>query len=229
MKKLLFSLFMIISGLVLQAQDIRFILKERKLRSGEMVIDTVWQIKKISSKINESNELILDTAWIKFNKNRTNSFSSTGITTIPSTTNSILLRQPSSVFQRGRGFIGVFGNTSIASSLGIEGVKLGYFVADNQVIGGGGQIGFSKNAGVNLSGFYRSFFGNGSKGKFWGEINSNLVAVSGQTSFGFGLGVGYTSLITNSIGFDTGLKYQKLGEFKGDLTLNFGLIFLLGN
>jgi hypothetical protein len=228
MKKALLSLLLIISGVVLNAQDIRYILKERKLKSGEMMIDTIWQIKKISSRINESNELITDTAWIKINKNRENKFSNT-LTTSVISNSSISLEEANSIFKRGRGFIGVFGNTTVASTLGIEGVKLGYFVADNQIIGGGGQIGLSKNSGVNISGFYRSFFGKGTSGKFWGEINSNLVAAAGQTSFGFGLGTGYTSLITNSSGFDIGMKFQKIGEFKGELLLNFGLIFLLGN
>jgi len=228
MKKALLSLLLIISGVVLNAQDIRYILKERKLKSGEMMIDTIWQIKKISSRINESNELITDTAWIKINKSRENKFSNT-LTTSVISNSSISLEEANSIFKRGRGFIGVFGNTTVASTLGIEGVKLGYFVADNQIIGGGGQIGLSKNSGVNISGFYRSFFGKGTSGKFWGEINSNLVAASGQTSFGFGLGTGYTSLITNSSGFDIGMKFQKIGEFKGELLLNFGLIFLLGN
>lgn len=228
MKKLLISAMLFLLALVSYSQETRFILKERTTKTGEVVVDTIWQVRKISTKINESNEIEKDTTWIKFNKNRTNF-------ALPSTSTNLNSNYTASsnenytIFEKGRGFIGVYGNTSVSSSLGIEGVRLGYFVADNQILGGGGQIGFSENSGVNISAFYRSFFGKGTKGKMWGEISSNIIAADGETTFGFGLGSGYTSFLTRSCGFDIGLKYQKLGQNDGDLLINFGLILLVGN
>jgi hypothetical protein len=228
MKKLIISAMLFLLVLVSYSQDTRFILKERTTKTGEVIVDTIWQVRKISTKINESNEIVKDTTWIKFNKNRTN-------LSLPSTSENLnsnyiaSSKESNTIFEKGRGFIGVYGNTSVSSSLGIEGVRLGYFVADNQVLGGGGQIGFSENSGVNISAFYRSFFGKGTKGKMWGELSSNIIAADGETTFGFGLGSGYTSLLTRSCGFDIGLKYQKLGQNDGELLINFGLILLVGN
>ncbi len=225
MKKInILFLFTFLSGFV-NSQEIRYILKERVLNNGEKTSDTIWQVQKISTRIDEENKVINDTTWVKLGKKAiVQPLSHDSKPTIYSN-----VVKTNNVFSKGRGLIGILGKSSVSIGLGVDAIKLGYFISDNQVLGGGGQISFGENAGVNLNAFYRTYFGNNVNGKIWGEFSSDLISIQSQSSFGIGLGVGYTSVLNNYSAFDFGLKYQKLGKFNGEMFLNFGLTFFIGN
>lgn len=218
MKKVLWLLCLCLMSTSIFSQEIRYVLKERST-DYEKVIDTIWQVKKIVTKVGESNQLIYDTVWVRFNKNKLsvkdlNGNSSDDVS--------------NSLYDKGRGFVSLVAQSSFASGLGLEGVRLGYFVAENRLIGGTGQIRFGESTDINLSAFYRSYFGKGESGKLWAELNTSIIASEGSTTGGYGLGVGYTSMLNRTAGFDFGLNYQKLGKSKGEVVLNLGFVILIG-
>jgi hypothetical protein len=182
-------------------------------------VDTIWQVKKVVTRIGESNTLIYDTVWVRLNKNKVSVKDLSGLS---------LDEVSTGLFAQGKGFVSLVSQSSFGSGLGLEGVRLGYFVAENRLIGGSGQVRFGDNTQLNLSAFYRGYFGKGEKGKAWGEFNTSVVASEGSTTGGFGLGIGYTSMLTRMAGFDFGLNYQKLGKLKGEVVLNLGFVVLIG-
>jgi hypothetical protein len=200
------------------SQEIRYVLKDRST-NYETIIDTIWQVKKVLTRVGESNQLIYDTVWVRLNKNKV---SINDLNGLPSDDLS------AGLFSQGKGFISLVSQSTFGAGLGLEGVRLGYFVADNKLIGGSGQIRFGENTQLNLSAFYRGYFGKGEKGKAWAEFNTSIVASEGSTNGGFGLGLGYTSMLTRMAGFDFGLNYQKLGKLKGEVVLNLGFVVLIG-
>ena len=218
MKKAIWLVCLILITNSILAQEIRYVLKERST-DYEKVIDTIWQVKKVITKVGESNQLIYDTVWVRMNKNKVSVKDLSGLSSDDVSTG---------LFGQGKGYISLLSQSSFGSGLGLEGVRLGYFVAENWLIGGSGQIRFGDNTQLNLSAFYRGYFGKGEKGKAWGEFNTSIVASEGSTTGGFGLGLGYTSMLTRIAGFDFGLNYQKLGKLKGEVVLNLGFVVLIG-
>jgi uncharacterized protein YdcH (DUF465 family) len=218
MKKAIWLVCLILISNSILAQEIRYVLKERST-DYEKVIDTIWQVKKVITKVGESNQLIYDTVWVRMNKNKVNVKDLSGLSSDDVSTG---------LFAQGKGYISLLSQSSFGSELGLQGVRLGYFVAENRLIGGSGQIRFGENTQLNLSAFYRGYFGKGEKGKAWGEFNTSIVASEGSTTGGFGLGLGYTAMLTRMAGFDFGLNYQKLGKSKGEVVLNLGFVILIG-
>lgn len=219
MKSIYLSAFLVILSLSVFSQETRYILKDRSSGEYEKVTDTIWQVKKVVSRISESNEIINDTIWVAFKKNKLYSQNRFSLNDESASNN---------LFGKGKGFVSLVSQSSLASGLGLEGVRIGYFVAENSLIGGSGQIRFSENTGVNLSAFYRAYFGKGEQGKAWAEFNTSLIASEGSSTGGFGLGLGYTAMLNRLAGFDFGLNYQKFGKVKGEVVLNIGFVLLIG-
>lgn len=214
----LFLVLMLISTAIF-SQEMRFILKDRSAGDFEKVYDTIWQVKKVYTKLGESNQIIYDTVWERMNKKKLS------VRDLSGNSNDQIT---SVLFDKGKGFVGVSAQSALGSSIGLEGIKIGYFVSENRLLGGSGQIRLGDNTGINLSAFYRSYFGKSETGRAWAELNTSIVASEGSSTGGFGLGVGYTSMFTRAVGIDFGLNYQKLGKLKGELVLNLGFALVIG-
>ncbi|WP_245577791.1 hypothetical protein [Gelidibacter mesophilus] len=128
--------------------------------------------------------------------------------------------------------------------------KVGYFVADNFMIGAIVNLGFTKSAkseGASESTLYgiqalsRYYLAPGEKGvdnllrngRFFMEANAGFAGVNvkeGPTTngFAFGFGPGYSYFITDNVGLETSLKYNGLvgggnTTYQHSLGLNVGL------
>jgi hypothetical protein len=219
MKKTLFLLTFILSFNSLFSQEMRYVLKEISSGEYEKVFDTIWQVKKVYTKLGEGNQLIYDTVWVRMNKSKISVRDLSG-----GASNDISI----SLFDKGKAFVGLVAQSSFASGFGLEGVRFGYFVAENRLLGGSGQLRFGENTGVNLSAFYRPYFGKNETGRGWVEINTSIAAAEGASAAGIGFGAGYTSMLSKIAGLDIGLNFQKFGKLKGELVLNLGFVMVLG-
>jgi uncharacterized protein YdcH (DUF465 family) len=121
MKKAIWLVCLILITNSILAQEIRYVLKERST-DYEKVIDTIWQVKKVITKVGESNQLIYDTVWVRMNKNKVSVKDLSGLSSDDVSTG---------LFGQGKGYISLLSQSSFGSGLGLEGVRLGYFVAEN--------------------------------------------------------------------------------------------------
>jgi hypothetical protein len=63
MKKTHLLLLLMLISTSIFSQEMRFILKDRSAGDYEKVYDTIWQVKKVYTKLGESNQIIYDTVW----------------------------------------------------------------------------------------------------------------------------------------------------------------------
>ncbi|WP_228547224.1 hypothetical protein [Nonlabens antarcticus] len=133
--------------------------------------------------------------------------------------------------------------------------KVGYFVADNVMLGAVVNLGFTKSPEINgeaakattygiqaLSRYYLAPGEAGvdnllNKGRFFLEANAGIAGVNikdGETTngFAFGFGPGYSYFVTDNVALETSVKYNGLTGFgnagyQNSLGLNLGIqIFL---
>ncbi len=179
-------------------------------KSGEIILDTVWRVKKIESKINQTTgELSYDSVWsIDEQTYHKRDFLNPAL---PAT-------------KKGNVSIGTTFANNGDGPLGMPGIRIGYFSKNNVMISSGLTAAYSIEGedflNLNLMFSARKYFGSGLSSKTF--LETEIAADVLGEQFLLGVGIGKTFFIGNNLGVDVGLNYRNDFQSKGEIVLGFG-------
>ncbi len=186
-------------------------------KTGQIIYDTLWKTQKVESKINNINgEIYLDTIW-EINK-KTNHKKSFVNPTLPATTK----RNVS---------IGTLINNSEGALLGLNSIRLSYFIKDNFMIGTGlagvYDLDISDFNSFNLTFFGRKYFGSSLRNKsyFEADLATDII----NEGLEFGIGLGKTFFVGSNFGVDIGLGYKTDFDLAGRIVFGIGFQGIIPN
>jgi hypothetical protein len=212
MKKIYFLAFVLFSSLFATSQERRMDISSYTTKTGETISDTVWRVSQIVKKEElEGDDVIikLDTIWIVEKKSKPSKKENNPVT-------------PAAL--KGNVAIGLlFNNDAENATLGFSGMRLGYFISNNLMLGGGLSGTFDLEAGdltnLNVSVFQRNYFGKSKNSKTYFEtlINSELY----EGIFEAGIGIGKSIFVGSNFSADLGLMY--INDFETAGKIVFGV------